>query len=219
MKISETMKEFHFIPKDLEATTSKDEEISDAVKDDDGGMSSERSMILLSPESQENMADEKYRPVLVQNASTGEGNPVNKETKGGRIDTSRSILDESETEKCDQPLNKSVLVDEEGVGDAKENDEKAATCLNEATGSESSIVVHTSVDEAEDDDECLDDMRIFEISQDTSGQPKGMSDWKVKSCEVNWYCGDFQNGYYSVKNRKAANICGGGGHLVHDALL
>eukprot|EP00112_Aurelia_sp_Birch-Aquarium-sp1_P007922 Seg1865.9 transcript_id=Seg1865.9/GoldUCD/mRNA.D3Y31 product="NAD-dependent protein deacetylase sirtuin-1" protein_id=Seg1865.9/GoldUCD/D3Y31 len=181
-KTSETMKEFHFIPKDLEATTSKNEEISDAVKEDDVGMSSERSLISLSAESQENMADEKVRPVLVQNASTGERNLVNKETKGGRIDTSRSILDKSETEKCDHPLNKSVLVDEkgEGVGDAKENDEKAATCLNEATGSESSIVVHTSVDEAEDDDECLDDMRIFEISQDTSGQPKGPLEWIMR---------------------------------------
>ena len=186
-KTSETMKEFLFITKDREATTSKDKEIFDTVKEDDCGINSERSMASVSAESQENMVDEKFRPVLlVQNAGTGVMNSVDKEEKGERLEASRSILDESETQKCDNPLNKSVLTDEkdEELEDAKENDEKAPTSLNEPTGSESSIVHPTSTNQAEDDDECLEDMRIFEISQDASGQPKGMPARKVS--KLHW---------------------------------
>ena len=177
METSETMKGFHFITKDCEATTSKDGEISVVFKKDDNGMDLERSMAPVRVESQENVVDETFGPVMpIQNAGTGGMLWVNEEAKGERQETSRSILNESGTQKYDHPLNKSVLKDDkdEELEDPKENYEKAPTFCDERTGSESSFVPPTSMNEAQDDDECLEDMRIFQISQDAVGQPKGM---------------------------------------------
>ena len=175
-KIPETMKEIQFITKDHKATSSNDREIPYTIKDDDDGMNLEQSIVSVSAESQENMVDEKFRPMLVHNAGTVGMKSVNKEEKRERLEASWNISSESETQRCDHPLNKSVLTDgkDEEREDAKENDERAPS-LNEPTGSESSIVLPpTSINEAENDNECFEDMRIFEISQDASGQPKGM---------------------------------------------